>query len=61
MVALIATGQSEQIPFHLNRAMDNGLGTDEVDGLLTHFVYFTGWPKTMSAVPVINEVLTSRR
>ncbi len=42
MVALIATGQSEQIPFHLNRAMNNGLGADEVDALLPHFVYFTG-------------------
>ncbi|MGJ0184345.1 carboxymuconolactone decarboxylase family protein [Corynebacterium glyciniphilum] len=60
VVSLIATAQSDQITFHLNRAMDNGLTAEEVDGLLTHVIYFTGWPKTMTAIPVVQDVLDSR-
>ncbi|WP_328349505.1 carboxymuconolactone decarboxylase family protein [Streptomyces sp. NBC_00445] len=60
VVALISTGQSGQITFHLNRAMDNGVTADEVDALLNHAAYFAGWPKVFTAMPVIREVLESR-
>jgi 4-carboxymuconolactone decarboxylase len=34
--ALIASGQGAQIPFHLNRAMDNGLTQTEASEVITH-------------------------
>ncbi|MER8001624.1 carboxymuconolactone decarboxylase family protein [Streptomyces sp. NPDC095613] len=60
VVALIATGQSGQITVHLNKAMDAGLTDDEVDAMLNHAAYFTGWPKVFTAMPVIRDVLESR-
>jgi 4-carboxymuconolactone decarboxylase len=57
---LIATAQSEQITFHLGRAMDNGLTRPEVDAVLHHAIYFTGWPKVYTAMPVVKKVLESR-
>lgn len=60
VVALIASGQSAQITFHLNKAMDAGITAVEVDALLRHAAYFTGWPKVFSAMPVIRDVLESR-
>ncbi|MGA5200440.1 carboxymuconolactone decarboxylase family protein [Streptomyces variegatus] len=60
VVALISTSQSNQLTYHLNRAMDAGLTDDEVDALLNHAAYFTGWPKVFTAMPVIRDVLESR-
>jgi 4-carboxymuconolactone decarboxylase len=58
--ALIASGQVAQVPFHLNRAMDNGLTKVEVSGVLTHLAFYAGWPNAMSAVPVVKGVFDSR-
>jgi 4-carboxymuconolactone decarboxylase len=58
--ALIASGQGTQVPFHLNRAMDNGLTKVEASELLTHLAFYAGWPNAMSAVPVVKGVFDSR-
>lgn len=58
--ALIASGQVAQIPFHLNRAMDNGLTQAQAAEVLTHLAFYAGWPNTMSAVPVAKGVFDSR-
>ncbi|MBY5645907.1 carboxymuconolactone decarboxylase family protein [Rhizobium leguminosarum] len=60
MTALIAIGQSEQLPFHANRAMDNGLSSSEVSEVVTHVAFYAGWPRAMSAVPVLKTVLEAR-
>ena len=60
MAALIAIGQPEQLPFHANRAMDNGLTRIEVAEVATHLGFYAGWPRAMSAVPVIERVFASR-
>jgi len=47
--ALIAAGQSAQITFHLNKAMDNGLTKAQISEALTHLAFYVGWPNAMSA------------
>jgi 4-carboxymuconolactone decarboxylase len=61
VVALIAIGQAEQMPFHLNRAMDNGLSESEISEVLAHLAYYAGWPRVMSACSVAGKVLKERR
>jgi 4-carboxymuconolactone decarboxylase len=58
--ALIASGQVAQIPFHLNRAMDNGLTKAQASEVLTHLAFYAGWPNVFSAVPVVEGVFESR-
>jgi 4-carboxymuconolactone decarboxylase len=58
--ALIASGQSAQVPFHLNKAMDNGLTQAQAAEVLTHLAFYAGWPNAMSAVPVMKAVFDSR-
>ena len=58
--ALIAAGQVAQIPFHLNRAMDNGLTKAQASEVLTHVAFYAGWPNAMSAVPVMKGVFEGR-
>src|SRR5262245_40087185 len=58
--ALIASGQVAQIPYHLNRAMDNGLAQAQASEVLTHLAFCAGWPNGFSAVPVFKEVFEKR-
>ncbi|MCP1439694.1 4-carboxymuconolactone decarboxylase [Erwinia persicina] len=58
--ALIASGQSAQIGYHLNRAMDNGLTAEEAGEIVTQAAFYAGWPNAFSAAPVVGEVLRAR-
>lgn len=60
MAALVAIGQPEQLPFHANRAMDNGLTRAEASEVVTHVAFYAGWPRAMSAVPVLQRVFEGR-
>jgi 4-carboxymuconolactone decarboxylase len=60
VAALVAQGQAAQLPFHLNRAMDNGLSQAQAAEVVTHLAFYVGWPKAMSAVPVLKDVFASR-
>src|SRR5438094_2104775 len=59
--ALIASGQVAQMPYHLNRAMDNGLTQAQAAEVLTHLAFYAGWPNVFSALPVAKEVFEKRR
>jgi 4-carboxymuconolactone decarboxylase len=58
--ALIATGQVAQIPYHLNRAMDNGLTQAQAAEVLTHLAFYVGWPNVFSALPAAKDVFEKR-
>src|SRR6266853_3339215 len=58
--ALIASGQVTQIPYHLNRAMDNGLTRVEASEVVTHLAFYAGWPSAFSALPVAKDVFEKR-
>jgi Uncharacterized homolog of gamma-carboxymuconolactone decarboxylase subunit len=57
VTALIAGGHTEQLPFHLNRALENGVTRDEIIGIITHLAFYAGWPRAMSAIQVVKDVL----
>jgi 4-carboxymuconolactone decarboxylase len=58
--ALVASGQVAQIPYHLNRAMDNGLTNTQTSEVLTQLAFYAGWPNVFSAIPVVKEVFEKR-
>lgn len=58
--ALIANGQVAQLPYHLNRAMDNGLTQAQASEALTQMAFYAGWPNVFSALPVVKEVFAKR-
>ena len=57
VAALIAMGQPEQLPFHLERALAAGLTPTEASEVLNHLAFFCGWPRAFSALPVVTQVL----
>lgn len=56
VATLIAGGNTEQLPFHLNRAKENGLSETELVEVITHLAFYAGWPKAMSAILLAKEV-----
>lgn len=57
MVAtLMARGNIEQLPNHLNRGKQNGLTEAEPTEVVTHLAFYAGWPKAMSAMNVARTV-----
>jgi 4-carboxymuconolactone decarboxylase len=59
--ALIASAQVAQIPYHLGRAMDNGLTQAQASEVLTHIAFYAGWPNAFSALPVVKDVFEKRQ
>jgi 4-carboxymuconolactone decarboxylase len=52
ITALVAGGNTEQLPFHLDLGRQNGLTREEVVEAITHLAFYSGWPKAMSAIAV---------
>ena len=56
VAALITGGNSEQLPFHLTRAKENGLTETELKEVITHLAFYAGWPRAMSALTVARQI-----
>ena len=61
VMALIARGQVDQVAFHLDRAMDSGLTQTQAAEAVTHLAFYAGWPRAMSALPVLQTVFAQRK
>ncbi|MFE9202491.1 carboxymuconolactone decarboxylase family protein [Micromonospora sp. NPDC007230] len=55
IAALVAGGNGEQLPFHLNLGKQNGLTQAEIVEAITHLAFYTGWPQAMSAIMVARQ------
>ncbi|MBO9830532.1 carboxymuconolactone decarboxylase family protein [Xanthomonas sp. A2111] len=53
VAALVALCRPEQLPFHLARALDNGLDRDALAEAITHLAFYAGWPCAASALPLL--------
>jgi 4-carboxymuconolactone decarboxylase len=58
VAALVALHRPEQLRFHLQNALNNGVTKDELIEVITHLAFYAGWPNAMSAVTVAKEVFS---
>jgi 4-carboxymuconolactone decarboxylase len=58
VAALIALNRPDQLRFHLNKAVENGLKKDELIEVITHLAFYAGWPNAMSAILIAKEVFS---
>lgn len=56
--ALVAMARTEQLPFHLRRALANGVTQTELVELITHLAFYSGWPTAMSAIDIAKSVFS---
>ena len=57
--ALVALYRTDQLRFHLGRALENGVTREELVELITHLAFYAGWPNSVNAVTVAKEVFGS--
>ncbi len=56
VATLVALYRTNELPFHVKRALDNGVTWDELIELITHLAFYAGWPAASSAVTVARRV-----
>jgi 4-carboxymuconolactone decarboxylase len=56
VATLVALYRTNELPFHLKRALDNGVTKDELIELITHLAFYAGWPTANTAVSVARKV-----
>ncbi|MFH8253068.1 carboxymuconolactone decarboxylase family protein [Microbacterium sp. B2969] len=59
VAVLTAGGDTDQLRFHLGRAIENGLTPDELIEAITHVAFYAGWPKAMGAMAVAKQLFTA--
>src|SRR3954447_16745779 len=57
VAALVAGYRTNELPFHLNRAVENGVTKDELIEAITHLAFYAGWPAASTAVGIARDVL----
>jgi len=58
VAALIAMNRPDQLRFHLNYAVQNGVKKEELIEIITHLAFYSGWPSAMSAIMIAKEVFS---
>lgn len=56
ITCLIAMYRINEMPFHIKKALDNGVTREEIVETITHIAFYAGWPPAMTALPIIKKV-----
>lgn len=52
IASLISLYRINELPFHLKRALENGLTREEIIETITHLAFYAGWPPAMTALQI---------
>lgn len=55
LASLISAGNFQQLPFHLQLALDNGLTQAELVEAITHVCFYAGWPRADTALSIAKD------
>jgi len=58
VAALLALNRPDQLRFHLNYAVQNGVKKEELVAAITHLAFYAGWPNAMSAIMIAKELFS---
>jgi 4-carboxymuconolactone decarboxylase len=56
VATLIALYRTNELPFHLKRALQNGVTKEELAEVITHLAFYAGWPPASTAVGIARSV-----
>jgi 4-carboxymuconolactone decarboxylase len=52
ITSLISLYRTNELPFHLHKALENGLTREEILATITHLAFYAGWPPAMTALQI---------
>jgi len=56
VASLISLYRTNELPFHLGKALENGVTRDEIVEMATHLAFYSGWPTAGTAIGIIRQV-----
>lgn len=56
ITCLISLYRTNELPFHLKRALENGVTREEIAETLTHLAFYAGWPPAATAIGIARQV-----
>jgi 4-carboxymuconolactone decarboxylase len=56
ITSLISLYRINELPFHLKKALENGITKDEIVEAITHLAFYAGWPPAMTALQIVRKV-----
>lgn len=56
VTCLVANYRINEMPFHIKRALGNGVTKDELIETITHLAFYAGWPTASTAIGVARKV-----
>lgn len=56
VAALIALYRQNELPFHLKKALGNGVTREEIVEVITHLAFYSGWPTASTALTIARQV-----
>jgi 4-carboxymuconolactone decarboxylase len=56
VACLVALYRSNELPFHLKFALQNGLAKNELVEEITHLAFYSGWPAANTALSIAQRV-----
>lgn len=56
IASLIALYRENELPFHLKRALENGVTRGEIAETITHLAFYAGWPPASTAIGIARKV-----
>ena len=56
VATLVALHRPDQLRFHLDKAVENGLSVEELVAAITHLAFYAGWPSALTAMTVLKEL-----
>jgi 4-carboxymuconolactone decarboxylase len=59
VASLIALYRSNELKFHLGKALENGVTRDEIIEMIMHLAFYSGWPTASTAIGIAREVLAA--
>jgi 4-carboxymuconolactone decarboxylase len=55
VASLVSLYRTNELPFHVKRAIENGVTRDEIIELITHLAFYAGWPPAMTALTIARQ------
>lgn len=56
VASLVSLYRTNELPFHLKKALENGVTRDEIVEVITQLAFYSGWPTASTAIGIARQV-----
>lgn len=59
VASLISLYRTNELPFHIGKAIENGVTRDEIIEMVTHLAFYAGWSAASTAIGIVRRTFES--